>query len=124
MVVLRKITAWLILASYLFANTLASSWHDHGDGCHVSGAERHYEHGDGDHGHHAHDGDCQHHNDALTAPHTCAVCDFLALAPLPAAPAGLIHGGDVVSPIALCLLPRLTQRAAGTHLPRGPPAVS
>jgi hypothetical protein len=24
----------------------------------------------------------------------------------------------------LCLLPRLTQRAAGTHLPRGPPAVS
>jgi hypothetical protein len=126
MTVLRRIPVLIVLASYLFANTLASSWHDHGDCCHVSGAEHHDEHDHGDHDHHHHGSNVQHYDndDALTAPHTCAVCDFLALAPLPAAPVGLIPGGDVVSPIALCSLPRLTRRAAGTHLPRGPPAVS
>ncbi len=126
MLLLRRITTRLVLATYLFANTLASSWHDHGDCCHASGAAQHHEHDEGDHDHHDHDGDCRHHDgdDALTAPHTCAVCDFLALAPLPAAPIRLIPGGDVVSPIALCPLPRLTGRAAGTHLPRGPPALS
>jgi hypothetical protein len=124
MIVLRRIPVLIVLASYLFANTLASSWHDHGDCCRVSGAEQHHEHDDGDHDHHHHGGYCQHHDDddALTAPHSCAVCDFLALAPLPAAPVGLIPGGDVVSPIALCPLLRLSQRVAGTHLPRGPPA--
>jgi hypothetical protein len=126
MTVLRKIPVLIVLATYLFANTLASAWHNHGDCCHVSGAEQNHEHDDADHDHLAHGGDCQHHDDdgALTVQHTCAVCDFLALAPLSAAPVWLIPGGDVVSPIALRPLPPLTRRAAGTHLPRGPPAVS
>ena len=124
MTLLRRIPVLIVLAAYLFANTLASSWHDHRDCCHTQAADNHHDHDEGDHDRH-HGGDCEHHDDdALTAPHTCAVCDFLALAPLPAAPVGLIPGGDVVSPIALCPLPRLTGRAAGTHLPRGPPAVS
>jgi hypothetical protein len=126
MVVLRRITAWVVLATYLSANTLASAWHDHGDCCHASAADHHHDHDEGDHDHHDHVGNCQHHDDddALTAPHTCAVCDFLALAPLPAAPVRLIPGGEVVSPAVVCPLPRLSQQAAGTHLPRGPPAVS
>ena len=39
---LRKIPVWVILASYLFANTIASSWHDHRD-CsgHSEGAQPH-----------------------------------------------------------------------------------
>jgi hypothetical protein len=33
MPVLRKIPVWIVLASYLFANTVASSLHDHRDCC-------------------------------------------------------------------------------------------
>jgi hypothetical protein len=33
MAVLRKIPVWVVLASYLFANTVASSLHDHRDCC-------------------------------------------------------------------------------------------
>ena len=36
--VLQRITTWLLLATYLFANTLASSWHDHRDCCRASEA--------------------------------------------------------------------------------------
>src|SRR5260370_14156861 len=44
MLVLRRITAWVVLATYLSANTLASSWHDHGDCCHASAADHHHHH--------------------------------------------------------------------------------
>jgi hypothetical protein len=121
MTVLRRIPVLIVLASYLFANTLASSWHDHGDCCHVPGGERHHEHGHHDDG----DGvDDQDNTDALKVPHNCAVCEFLALAPLPATPVRLIPGGEVVSPTTVCSEPRLPWQVTGAHLPRGPPDVA
>ena len=119
-----KSLAWLVLASYLFANTAAVAFHDHGDCCGHSEAEHH----------HADDGaaanpatDCEvewdeDEGDELHAPHHCVVCDFLAQAPLGSPIAALIPVGDLALDVARPSAGRLTPIAATTHLPRGPPA--
>ena len=150
MPVFRRIPVWLVLASYVFANTLASSWHDHRDCCdHSDTAHQHSadcatidQH---DHGH-AH---CQNHDrcqihercgnhdrgqnheqgqaddgDEQHAPQHCVVCDFLALAPLPALPVVLVSAGEIVPEfVTLHILP-ITCSAIETHLARGPPVQS
>ncbi len=81
--IIRKIPIWIVLASYLFANTVASSWHDHGhcsDQCqgkqhhtancgaveHESHAGEHCcHHGSGHH--HSHDV-CQNHKSGRDQP--------------------------------------------------------
>ncbi len=125
--VFRKSLAWLLLATYFFANTLTAGLHDH-HACCGHGATGHQYRG-GEH-HHADEGctdrDDDHEGDAdeLHGPHDCAVCEFLAQAPLATPTAGLIPSGDlppVEAPRAVLLI--LTA-LAGRHLPRGPPAVS
>jgi hypothetical protein len=58
----------------------------------------------------------------LHAPHQCVVCDFLAHAPLPPPEVALIPGGELLPGVALPAADLCWQRAATTHLPRGPPA--
>src|SRR5262249_24477334 len=106
----RKLTAWLVLASYLFANTLAASWHAHPGqtSCPATPAEHHHHadhhctatahhHRNCDRGdaHHAdHD---QRSDEDQGTPHQCVICEFLGLAPLPAAVPALIDAGQAVA---------------------------
>jgi hypothetical protein len=141
MPVFRKIPAWLVLASYLFANTLASSWHDHRDCCgHSCEAPPHttncvtLDHHDHNHGcGHAH---CLNHEQGRghaqrqssdgneqRAPQHCVVCDFLALAPLPALPVGLTPAADVIPQLVALDVVDVASSPIETHLARGPPAL-
>ncbi len=138
----RKSVAWLVLASYLFANTVAASLHDHGDCCSASPTGAHDRHAAHDHvaqhhghryaghdhpGHGSHCGGATGHDDAgirLLAPHHCVVCEFFAQAPLRPPAAGLIRGGDLPpgeSPRPVILVSR---RSATTHFARVPPALA
>jgi hypothetical protein len=103
--IIRKIPIWIVLASYLFANTLASSWHDHGhcsDHCqndqhrgadcaaieHDSRAGEHCCHHDTGHHHthsgaHSHDA-CQNHESGRDQP----------TGQPPSQPTGQKHDGD------------------------------
>lgn len=140
MLVLRKTLAWLVLASYLFANSLAASLHDHRECCGHSKKAEHLpsetchtghhhlgqNHAGHDHAGHKHiSGGAPDHGcagDELYAPHHCLVCEFFAQAPLTPPAADLIPGGDILpDPSAFSVL-LLSHRAAGRHLPRGPPA--
>jgi len=133
MSIMRKSLAWPVLASYLFANTLAASLHDHGECCgHAAGADPHARHCHAGHDHTVHDhaghkhhcGGTPQHDEAggrVGAPHHCLVCDFFAQAPLTPLAVGLLPGGDLLpDECAFSSLPA-TQRAATTHFARGPP---
>ena len=130
MLVSQKPLTWLVLASYLFANSIAASLHDHDDCCAHATVAPHAadEH---DHSGHDHAGyhqtrrpntDGDRHGPKLRSPHYCAVCEFLAQAPLTAPVAELSPAGEL--PPSAMQFSRLviSQQLAGTHLPRGPPA--
>jgi hypothetical protein len=135
--VFRQISVWVVLASYLFANTLAASWHTHGahECCKKSTVAEHGHHhahgATGCHGHHhcheqTHDHDKQPGTDGdqSPSPHHCVVCDFLALAPLAAPVAELLAAGEAIP----TLVPASVELVAGAtvqiHLARGPPTLS
>ena len=134
MTLYRKCLTWLVFASYLFANTLAASLHDHHACCGHSASA------DGSPTGHQHTGHCHwghrhtSHNPArasvadhagaeLRAPHHCFVCEFFAQAPLTPPAAELIPGGDLLLDESSFSGLLLVHRAARTHLPRGPPAL-
>jgi hypothetical protein len=129
MSVSRKTAAWLGLVSYLFANTLAVSLHDHRQCCGHSAAsqDRHGAHHHAGHRHSGHDharchsADQEGAGDELCAPHRCLVCEFFAQAPLTPPAAGLIPGGDLLLDEATVPALRFAHQATKTHLARGPP---
>ena len=122
----RKSLAWLVLATYLSANTLTASLHDHRE-CsgHCAGVK-------GPHSHHHHAGHCHvghdhHRHDTrkeLRAPHHCLVCEFFAQAPLTPPATGLVLNCDLLPNEWQPPVPLLAQAAATTHLARGPPALA
>jgi hypothetical protein len=145
MFALRKTLAGLVLANYLFSNTFAAALHDHAECCGHSGpVDQHLErdhavcgsgnceagHREAGHRGHRH---CRHSvaghkhtapGAVIHAPHHCAVCEFLAHAPLAAPVAALAPCGEL-PPASVPLAGLLVSTAtAGTHLPRGPPALS
>jgi hypothetical protein len=127
MAVFRNILAWTVLATYLFANTFAAALHDHGDGCgHSAAGHRHQDRHCA--GAHCHDSDdtTSHDDaedaDALDAPHSCAVCEYLAHAPLKAPVAALTPSGNLLPDTVVHSVERLANAAPDTHLARGPPA--
>ena len=147
MPVLRKLPVWIVLASYLFANTVASSLHDHRDCCshsdgahhdapgcavphrHLTGGKQCCHHGHSHHHHSARNQKASHapvegqKGDDQRAPRQCVVCDFLTLAPLPAPPTALDSTGEVLPEfVVLDVLP-VSSTTVETHLARGPPAV-
>jgi hypothetical protein len=133
MVDYRKIAGWLVLASYLFANTLAASWHDHHDhaACPSAPADHcrnHCDHYHGDQCAAHHDHDCDHDDDQTSGddqgtPHHCVVCEFLALAPLPVAIPALIAAGAAIPAAVVVPVVRLAEAPLQAHPARGPPAV-
>jgi hypothetical protein len=142
MSLLRQISVWAVLASYLLANTLAASWHTHGHACcrhsepgqqqghHPAGATQCHHHGHG----HAHSHDhchkrCQDQrrgadDDQSPAPHHCAVCEFLALAPLPAPVVELQVAREAIPAEVSAIVESVCSAPLKTHLARGPPALS
>jgi hypothetical protein len=139
MVGARKLSAWLVLANYLIANTLAASWHDHHDrtACAAATAHHHHhathdcathhdhdcDHADADHdarGHETHDQT----NGQEQDTHHCVVCEFLALAPLPAAVPALIDAGEAVPAEVVPPVVRLSATPIQAHPARGPPAAA
>jgi hypothetical protein len=136
MPVFRTALTWLVAASYLFANTFAAALHDH-RGCCEDGAIGHHQHAGNGHCHHGHthrghhsgrhaaasDDRCQP-GAVLHAPHTCAVCEFLAQAPLAPPTIALVPNGELPPVAALRAVLRIEAAPAGTHLPRGPPPLS
>jgi hypothetical protein len=135
MAVFRKALTWLVTASYLFASTFSAALHDHGDCCGHSAAAHHHNAGQ-HHCQHGHNHDAHHHGRhvaarsdrchsgaALHAPHTCAVCEFLAQAPLAPPTVALIPNGQLPqAAVPYAALP-IDAAPARTHLPRGPPSV-
>lgn len=130
MVRFRKLSFWLVLASYLFANTWAASWHDHHDVAACQSAiegHRHSGHCTGKHDTGDHDHDCDHDRHEHTpgqspgAPHHCVVCEFLALAPLPASTPRLIVAQEAVSAEVVLPVVRLSEAPIQAHPARGPP---
>jgi hypothetical protein len=135
MFALRKILAGLVLANYLFANTFAAALHDHAEcGGHSGPIDQHAVRGN-DHcesghvGHHH----CRHsaagskHAVPGTVVHAspqCAVCEFLAHAPLAAPASALVPCGDLPPASVPLVVLLISNSAARTHLPRGPPALS
>jgi hypothetical protein len=115
--VFRNIPVWLMLASYLFANTFAAALHDHCDGGHGHFAGQHC-HGDGKVI--EHDGPDL--ADGVHARHVCAVCEYLAHAPLAAPITAPVPAGDLRPDAVSLPVERLATAVPGTHLARGPPA--
>src|SRR5438105_3152066 len=133
MIGVNRVLNWLVLASYLLANSVAALWHDHHDhGCcraatcqpsqcpavqtsHESHHRHHHKH------HHHHGSACSDHNsnhdaglpvDEGPAPdHHCVVCEFQSLAPLTTAAPVLVDAREVVqielvlSIVRLCAAP-------------------
>ena len=131
----NRLPGWLMLASYLLANTLSALWHDH-PGCSDCGTSLPFEqcqrHAPGEHAHqdcdhHHGDGDADHESTPEepqqqgAAGHGCAVCDFLALAPLPATLPELTDAEQAVSTLLPVLVSRSGRCAPHDHLARGPP---
>ena len=78
---LRKIPVWIVLASYLFANTVASSLHDHRDCCgHADEAQHHTADGPAAESHRSgHGATCHHgHKHEHQACHNHTACTDLA----------------------------------------------
>jgi hypothetical protein len=133
MAVLRTALTWLAAASYLFAGTFSAALHDHSHCCGHSATAPHHDAARG-HCHRGHDHRGHHHGRhaaacadrcqsgaVLHAPHTCAVCEFLAQAPLVPPTVALIPNGQLPQAVVPhAALPVGTEPAA-THLPRGPP---
>jgi hypothetical protein len=135
MAVFRNTPAWIVLVSYLCANTFAAALHDHSDRCGHSAAGRC---GADDHRHedrhrqfccsHCHGGEQSHERDdaddggALHAPRSCVVCAYLAHTPLKAPTAALVPAGDLLPDAVQLPAERLMIAAPETHLARGPPA--
>jgi len=159
MPVFRKFAVCSVLASYLFANTIASSLHDHRDCCSHSEAVQHRTancsqpgvhresgkhccHHRHDHGHKQAPVTCQNqrpsrHPASHPASHPsrqeqdsgslhqsqhCVVCDFLALAPLPAPQIALETAAEELPEIVVLDVLPVSSTAIETHLARGPPA--
>ena len=133
--VFRGIPVWLVLACYLFANTLASSLHDHRDCSHnhvpCHSAECATVGLDHEHGH----PDCRNHGacripatehedngDAAHDRQHCVVCDFLTLAPLAAPRAVLELAGEVLPRFVDLDVLSVPDTTVESHLARGPPA--
>ena len=151
MSVFRKILVYVVLASYLFANTLASSWHDHGecrshsesephhatadakpDGQHKTGKKCCHHHRG--HGHKQMPAACQsqgpNHDPTRKQDggrqrdsHHCVVCDFLAIAPLAAPQVALVTAVEALPEFLVLDVLAVSDATIETHLARGPPAV-
>jgi hypothetical protein len=140
MVGVRKTPVWLVLASYLIANTLAASWHDHQHHAACPAASSAEHHHRAAHDHHCalhHDHDCDQNDSVLVArddetvdhtsderqntPHRCVVCEFLALAPLPAAIPALINAGEAAPSEVVPPVVQFSAAPIQAHPARGPP---
>ena len=117
MSVLRKHSAWLVLASYLFAGTLAESFHDHR---HCCGHARVADHeADGDHG----PADADHDEGTpLPVDEGCTICQFLAQAPLAAQAVAVVRCGEIAPDEVLTPASSTSSGIRGAHFARGPPA--
>lgn len=131
MPVFRQISVGVVLASYLFANTFAASWHTHGahESCQHSQAIEHHDHHHGCAGHcHAHDQQHDHEQDTKghesPAPHHCVVCDFLALAPLAAPVVEVLAAGEAIPEVVPACVELVESATVQIYLARGPPALS
>jgi hypothetical protein len=141
----RKIVGWLVLASYLLANSVAPLWHDHHEhGCCQAATcqpsqcpavqaghknQHHHKH------HHHHGSTCHEHQSGHgadqpvdegpagpTPHHHCVVCEFQSLAPLTTAAPVLIDAGEVVQIEVALPVARLCAAPPKSHPARGPPA--
>lgn len=124
----RKLSVWLVLASYLFAGTAAELFHDHRHCCETVAAKHGHCHGhchDRDHVDRPVDGD-DHETDGdrLPADDDCVVCQFLAQAPLAAPAVVLILCGEIAPDEVATPVWRATDPISRAHPARGPPALS
>src|SRR5262249_22253256 len=118
---LRKHSAWLVLASYLFAGTLAESFHDHRHCCGHAGVAAHE--ADGDHGPAAADHADHDEGTPLPVDEGCTVCQFLAQAPLAAQAVTVVRCGEISPDEVLPPVSSASSVVRDSHLARGPPAV-